>query len=52
MSADQLAAILVKQRGKNDLATLTVDALKAPGEEAVAPAMAMTAIANLIQVGV
>jgi len=49
---DQLAAVLVQHRRDHDLARRRIDALQRAEEEAIAPAMAMAAIADLIQIGV
>jgi hypothetical protein len=52
MARDQLAAILVEQRRDPDLAPVAIDAVQRAEEEAIAPAMAMAAIADLVEIGV
>ncbi len=52
VAAHQLAAILITDRRDHDLAIVTVDPFQRAEEEAVAPAIAMAAIADFIEIGV
>jgi len=52
VAADQLAAILIEQWRDNDLALVTVDAFECSKKEAIAPAVAVAAIADLVEIGV
>src|SRR6185437_5730557 len=52
MAPDQLGAVLVEQRRDDDLLGLAVDRLQRAEEEAVAPAVGVAAVADLVQIGV
>jgi len=50
--ADQLAAVLVEHRRQHHPPRSAVDAFESAAEVAVAPAVAVTAVADLVEVGV
>jgi hypothetical protein len=50
--SDQFAAVLVKQWRDSYLPTLAIDAFQSAVKEAISPAVAVTAIADLVEVGV
>ena len=49
---DELGAVVVEQRREDHFARLAVDSFEGAVEEAIAPAMAVAAIADFVEVGV
>ena len=50
--SDQLGAVVVEQRRDLDFTPVAIDAGEGATEEAIAPAMAVAAIADLVEIGV